>query len=83
MIKKLAVDSGQQVQAYMICRLRPAADHHFYSSLCYEYGCWADLIGGTGIAAQVGGRMWISKVEVVTFYTSMSMTSGYSGLVQK
>ena len=47
-----------------------AADLCFCIFLYYNVGCWADLVCGIGFAAQFGGRMHVSKVDLLNFEIS-------------
>ena len=47
-----------------------AADLYFCLFVNIKYGFWADLVYGIGFAAQFGGRMHVSKADLLDFEIS-------------
>ena len=58
------------IYIYIFIGSASAADLYFCLFVYCKYGCWADLVYGIGFAAQFGGRMHVSKVDLLNFEIS-------------
>ena len=41
----------------------------------YEYGCWADVVDGIGLAALFSGRVYVTKVNLLDVETACFLES--------